>query len=92
MRTEERLVDFVCNARFEDFPEAVRETIKNQFLTIAGTIVAGTAEDGRERRFHDCLNFAKKPIDREKGAKIVSMVQNFERIPDVREFIPLLLI
>jgi 2-methylcitrate dehydratase PrpD len=46
MGTEEKLIDFVCKARFEDFPEAVLETIRNQFLGIAGTIVAGAAEDG----------------------------------------------
>jgi 2-methylcitrate dehydratase PrpD len=48
MRTEEKLTDFVCKAKFEDFPEAVLETVKNQFLGIAGTIVAGAAEDGCE--------------------------------------------
>lgn len=46
MGTEEQLVDWISKAHYEDFPEAVLETVKNQFLTIVATTVAGAAEDG----------------------------------------------
>ena len=46
MKTEERLVEFVCGMRFEDLTEEALATTKNQFLTIVGTTVAGAAEDG----------------------------------------------
>ncbi|OPY74825.1 MAG: 2-methylcitrate dehydratase [Syntrophorhabdus sp. PtaU1.Bin058] len=48
MKNEEKLIDFACRTRFEDIPEAVLSTVKDQFLTIAGTTVAGAAEDGCE--------------------------------------------
>jgi 2-methylcitrate dehydratase PrpD len=48
MKNEEKLIDFVCRTRFEDIPEAVLRTVRNQFLTIVGTTVAGAAEDGCE--------------------------------------------
>jgi len=48
MRTEERLTDWVLRARLKDFPESTLSTIKNQFLTIVGTTVAGATEDGCE--------------------------------------------
>ena len=46
MKTEERLVEFVCGTRFEDLAGDAVETVKNQFLTIVGTTVAGAMEDG----------------------------------------------
>jgi 2-methylcitrate dehydratase PrpD len=46
MKTEEQLVAFIYHTRFEDIPEAVRSTVRNQFLTVAGTLVAGATEDG----------------------------------------------
>lgn len=46
MKTEERLIEFVCRTRFEDLPEEALATSKSQFLTIVGTTVAGAAEDG----------------------------------------------
>lgn len=48
MRTEERLVHWVSTCRYVDFPASALETIKKQFLTIVGTVVAGAAEDGCE--------------------------------------------
>jgi 2-methylcitrate dehydratase PrpD len=48
MKAEERLVDFICNAKFEDFPRSALRTVKNQFLAIAGTTLAGACEDGCE--------------------------------------------
>ena len=46
MKTEERLVEFVCRTRFEDLPEDALATTKSQLLTIVGTTVAGATEDG----------------------------------------------
>jgi len=46
MRIEQRLVDWISTVEFEDFPQAVIETTKNQLLTIVGTTVAGATEDG----------------------------------------------
>ena len=52
MKSEERLVDFICNARFEEFPQSALRTVKNQFLAIAGTTVAGACESGCEEAIH----------------------------------------
>jgi 2-methylcitrate dehydratase PrpD len=49
MKAEEKFVDFVCDMRFKDLPEAVLKTIKNQLLAVAGTILAGATEDGCEQ-------------------------------------------
>jgi len=48
MINEEELIDFVYRTRFEDIPETALRTVKNQFLTIVGTTMAGAAEDGCE--------------------------------------------
>jgi 2-methylcitrate dehydratase PrpD len=72
MKTEERLIDFVCKAKFEDFPEEVLETVKSQFLAIAGTIVAGAAEDGCEEavRFYKELGGKEEATILVHGGKI----------------------
>ncbi len=46
MQTEQMLIDWLFNARFEDFPKHVVRVVKDQLLTIVGTIVAGATEDG----------------------------------------------
>ena len=48
MRTEEKLVDWISKSRIGEFSPAALETVKNQFLTIVGTVVAGATEDGCE--------------------------------------------
>jgi 2-methylcitrate dehydratase PrpD len=48
MRSEEMLVDWISKAGIKDFPMPVLEIVKNQFLTIVGTTVAGAMEDGCE--------------------------------------------
>jgi 2-methylcitrate dehydratase PrpD len=48
-----------------------------------------TKED-HEKRFQDCLAFAKKPISRENAAKITSMIEDLESVEDIRALIPLL--
>jgi 2-methylcitrate dehydratase PrpD len=49
-----------------------------------------TQED-HEKRFQDCLDFAKKPISKEKTAEIVSMIKDLDKVDDVRKFVQLLL-
>lgn len=46
MNAEKKLIDFICDTRIEDLPMPALETIKNQFLAIAGTTLAGASEDG----------------------------------------------
>ena len=48
-----------------------------------------TKED-HEKRFRDCLAFAKKPISRANAARMVSMIEDLENVEDVRALIPLL--
>lgn len=60
MGVEGRLVDWVLGARLEDFPEAAIRTVKDQFLTIAGTIVAGSTEQGCEEAANFYRNLGGK--------------------------------
>jgi 2-methylcitrate dehydratase PrpD len=46
MHAEERMVDWILNARFEDFPAPVVGIVKDQIMTIVGTVIAGASEDG----------------------------------------------
>ena len=57
MKAEERLVEFILGTDLKDVPEQVLRTVKDQFLTIIGTVVAGAAEDGCEKavRFYKDL-------------------------------------
>jgi len=48
MKPEERLVDFIHDARFEDLPREAVDVVKNQFLAIAGTTFGGAGEEGCE--------------------------------------------
>ena len=48
-----------------------------------------TRED-HEERFWDCIDFAAKPIDRQKAEKIIDLVGKIEAIDDIRILIPLL--
>ncbi len=48
MKTEERLINFICDTRLDDVPESALMTVKYQFLAIAGTTLAGAFEDGCE--------------------------------------------
>jgi uncharacterized protein (DUF1697 family) len=48
-----------------------------------------TRED-HERRFQDCLAFAKKPISGENAAKLAAMIEGLEEVDDVRRFVRLL--
>jgi 2-methylcitrate dehydratase PrpD len=50
-----------------------------------------TQED-HQRRFQDCLNFAKKPVSKERETELISFIQDFEKVKDVRKFIQLLLL
>lgn len=48
MRTEQRLLDWISKCGSGDFPDSALKTVKNQFLTIVGTTIAGAMEDGCE--------------------------------------------
>ena len=47
------------------------------------------AED-HERRFRDCLAFAKRPMDEGRALELVSAIRGLEHIDDVRRFVRLL--
>ncbi len=49
MKAEERLIDFIRDARYEDLPQSAVDTVKNEFLAIAGTTIAGAGEEGCEQ-------------------------------------------
>jgi hypothetical protein len=48
------------------------------------------SREDHQKRFHDCLGFAKKAISQSKAAKIASLIENLEEIEDVRIFARLL--
>ena len=72
MKSEELLVDFICNTKFEDFPERALRTVKNQFLAIAGTTIAGASEDGCEEavRFYQELGGREEATILVHGGKL----------------------
>ncbi len=67
MKSEEKLVDFICNAKFEGFPESALRTVKNQFLAIAGTTLAGACEDGCE----EAIRFYRELGGKEEATVLV---------------------
>jgi 2-methylcitrate dehydratase PrpD len=48
MNTEERLIEWIGDAHMEDFSVGALRTVRDQFLTIVGTTIAGSTEDGCE--------------------------------------------
>ena len=48
MKAEEKLVNFVCDTRFEDISASALNTVKRQMLAVAGTTIAGAAAEGCE--------------------------------------------
>lgn len=72
MKTEEKLIDFVCDTKFEDLPLTAIRTIKNQFLAIAGTTLAGATENGCEQavRFYRELGGKEEATILVHGGKI----------------------
>lgn len=50
------------------------------------------SEEDHEKRFQDCLDFAKKPVSRERATQIVSLIRDLERIDDAQKLVELLLI
>jgi len=49
-------------------------------------------EEEHMERFHDCINYAHKPLPAENIEDIVCMVDRLEVVEDVRNLIPLLLV
>lgn len=47
--------------------------------------------DERMERFWNCIDYAKKPLERKNVEKIVSLVMRLEDLKDIRSLIPLLL-
>ena len=45
---EEKLVEYVLSAQYEDLPTGVIDTAKRMILTIAGTTIAGAMLEGCE--------------------------------------------
>jgi 2-methylcitrate dehydratase PrpD len=72
MKAEEKIIDFVCDRRFEDLPKSALETIKNQLLAITGTTLAGATEDGCEEavRFYQKLGGKREATVLVYGGKI----------------------
>src|ERR1700712_470998 len=48
MRIEQKLARFVCELQVKDVPESAQRVIRQMVLAVAGTGVAGAAEDGIE--------------------------------------------
>jgi 2-methylcitrate dehydratase PrpD len=46
MKTEERLVRFICRTAFEELPPRPLATVRSQLLTVLGTTVAGSDQAG----------------------------------------------
>jgi 2-methylcitrate dehydratase PrpD len=50
------------------------------------------SDEDHEKRFQDCLDFAKKPVSRERATQIVSLIRDLEMIDDAQKLVELLLI
>lgn len=48
MEIEERLVDYILHAKFEDLPTEIVDIVNNMILTILGTTIAGSMTEGCE--------------------------------------------
>ena len=72
MKTEEKLIDFVCRTKFEDLPQVALKTVKNQLLAVVGTSLAGATEDGCEQavRFYKDLGGKEEATIFVYGGKI----------------------
>jgi 2-methylcitrate dehydratase PrpD len=46
MSSEHQLVRFVCSTDYDSLPQQTLATIKNQLLTVLGTTIAGSTQDG----------------------------------------------
>jgi len=61
MNPEQELVRFVSHASYEDLRPQARKTIKNQLLTVLGTVIAGATQAGCRELIDFCLAQAGKP-------------------------------
>lgn len=48
-------------------------------------------KEEHEKRFWQCVNYARKPLPRENAEKIVSLVNQLEEVKDIRSLVPLLI-
>ncbi|OPY78163.1 MAG: 2-methylcitrate dehydratase [Syntrophorhabdus sp. PtaU1.Bin058] len=46
MKTEKRIVEYLCRAAYKDFQPEPLSIVKNQLLTVIGTTIAGSAAEG----------------------------------------------
>lgn len=46
MKSEEKLVEYICNISFDDIPANTIDIIKNMLITVIGTTIAGSSEEG----------------------------------------------
>jgi len=67
MKAEERLVDFVRDTAYGDLPEKAVDTIKNEFLAIAGTTIGGAGEEGCE----EAVRFFREMAGKEEATILV---------------------
>jgi len=49
------------------------------------------SQQEHERRFSDCIEYAPKPVPRNRAEQLVSLIEDIEKLEDVRVFIPLFL-
>lgn len=73
MSAEEQIVDFVCNAKYTDFPAAALETVRNMLVADLGTTIAGAQADG----CRELVEFHR----RQGGAEEATLLLHGGRVP-----------
>ncbi|NWG02146.1 MAG: MmgE/PrpD family protein [Syntrophaceae bacterium] len=101
-----KLMDIIPKIHVEADPilnERDETAVEMEVLTKSGDkynkridFAAGFAERPLTReeimeRFWNCLDYARRPLSREKGEKLVSLISKLERLEDIRSLIPLVL-
>lgn len=60
MKTEGRLVEYVCRTEFRELPDGALKVIKNQLLAVLGTTIAGASAEGCETLVNLCKEMGGK--------------------------------
>jgi 2-methylcitrate dehydratase PrpD len=104
--TDPSIMDIVQKIKIEADPtleERDETAVEMEVLTKSGDkyrkridIAAGFAERPLTReeiteRFWNCIDYAKKPLSKEKVEKLVSSIDQLEEVEDIRSLIPLVL-